>query len=145
MENNIDLVLQFFVIRPSLEAGAHLASVECVAHYLMVAAFYRDLGMEMLLSLHARSHGIAVMCSEMDLFLMTAVGLRRPAELILCAKEGRERPPRKGCGAKGHHQSPSSFHTSRVNHAPFFFFFPVLLFNGVTIIARLMEARSHAS
>lgn len=119
MENNIDLMLQFFIIRPSLEAGAHLASVECVAHYLMVAAFYRDLGMEMLLSLLARSR--AVMCSEMDLFLMTAVGLCRPAELILCAKEGRGRPPRKGCGAKGHRQSPSSFHTSRVSHAPFFF------------------------
>lgn len=119
MENNIDLMLQFFIIRPSLEAGAHLASVECVAHYLMVAAFYRDLGMEMLLSLLARSR--AVMCSEMDLFLMTAVGLCRTAELILCAKEGRGRPPRKGCGAKGHRQSPSSFHTSRVSHAPFFF------------------------
>lgn len=108
MENNIDLMLQFFIIRPSLEAGAHLASVECVAHYLMVAAFYRDLGIEMLLSLLARSRGTAIMCSEMDLFLMTAVGLRRPAGLILCAKEGRGRPPRKGCGAKGHRQSPSS-------------------------------------
>lgn len=41
MENNIDLILQFFIIRPSLEAGAHLASVPCVDHYLMVPGFYR--------------------------------------------------------------------------------------------------------
>lgn len=88
MENNIDLMLRFFIIRPSLEAGAHLASVECVAHYLMVPGFYRDWEWRCC-SLHICSHGIAVMCSlsEMDLFLMTGVGLRCPAELILCEKK----------------------------------------------------------
>lgn len=39
MENNIDLMLQFFIIRLSLEAGAHFASVEYVDHYLMVPGF----------------------------------------------------------------------------------------------------------
>lgn len=43
MENNIDPMLQFFIIRPSLEAGAHLASVECVEHYLVVPGFYPEM------------------------------------------------------------------------------------------------------
>lgn len=43
MENNIDPMLQFFIIRPSLEAGAHLASVACVDHYLGVPGFYREM------------------------------------------------------------------------------------------------------
>lgn len=43
MENNIDPMLQFFIIRPSLEAGAHLASVECLDHYLVVPGFYPEM------------------------------------------------------------------------------------------------------
>lgn len=43
MENNIDPMLQFFIIRPSLEAGAHLASVESVDHYLVVPGFYPEM------------------------------------------------------------------------------------------------------
>lgn len=69
MENNIDRVLQFFIIRPSPEAGAHLASAECVNHYLMVPGSYPDS------EWRCCSHGIAVMCSlsEMDLVLMTGM------------------------------------------------------------------------
>lgn len=43
MENNIDPLLQFFIIRPSLVAGAHLASVERVDHYLVVPGFYPEM------------------------------------------------------------------------------------------------------
>lgn len=77
------------------------------------------------------------MCSlsETDLFLMTGTAAR-PAELILCVRKGREHPSHKGCVAKGYHQSP---------HQPASQTFFFLLFNGVTIIASLMEAWSHAS
>lgn len=78
------------------------------------------------------------MCSlsEIDLFLMTGMA-PRPAELILRVRKGREHPSHKGCVAKGYHQSPHQPASRR----PFFFH----LFNGVTIIASLMETRSHAS
>lgn len=39
MENDMDVMLEFFLIRQSVVARAHSPSAECVDHYLTVPGF----------------------------------------------------------------------------------------------------------
>lgn len=85
MENNMDVMLEFFLIRPSVVVRAHSPSVECVDHYItepgLVISLNRDV--------HNTSRAMVLMHSiiEMDMFLMTGI-IWLPALLILCGERG---------------------------------------------------------
>lgn len=112
MENNLDAILEFLLIRQSVVACAHLPSVEYVDHYLTVPGFCHKAKQR-----HIQAKYLPVLIqslSEMDLFLMTGI-VWLPAQVILCVvrerretKEERERgetAANKGAVAEGYHRS----------------------------------------
>lgn len=90
MENNMDVMLEFFLISQSVVARAHLPSVECVDHYLTVPGFVISLNRNV--AVQNSSRGIVLMhcLSEMDMFLMTSI-VWLPAQVILCGERGKSR------------------------------------------------------
>lgn len=91
MENNKDVMLEFFLIRQSVVVCSHLPSVECVDHYLAVPGFVIRLNRDV--AVQNSSCGIVLMhnLSEMDMFLMTGI-VWLPAQVICRERErGRER------------------------------------------------------
>lgn len=98
MENNMDVMLEFFLIRQSVVACAHLPSVECVDHYLTVPGFVISLNRDVQNS----SCGLVLMhsLSEMDMFLMTAI-VCFPAQVILYGERG-EQAANKDAVAEGY-------------------------------------------
>lgn len=73
IENNMDVMLEFVIIRQSVAVCTHLPSVECEDHYLIVLGFVISLNRDV--ALQNSSRGIVLMrwLIEMDMFLMTGI------------------------------------------------------------------------
>lgn len=94
MENSKDVMFEFFLIRLSAEASAHLPSVDSAHHYLTVPGFVISLNRD--IAFQISSHGIVVMprLIEMDMFLMTRI-VWLLAEVTACGGGEREKERRE--------------------------------------------------
>lgn len=87
MENNMDVILEFFLIRQSVAVRAHLPSVECVDHYLTVPGFVISLNTDVAVQNSSRGIVLIYCLIEMDMFLMTGI-VWLLAQVILCRERG---------------------------------------------------------
>lgn len=97
MENNMDVMLEFFLIRRSVVVCAHLPSVECVDHYITVPGFVISLNRDVAVQNTSRAMVLMHCQIEMDMFLMTGI-VWLPARVILCGERERGRE-RRACSA----------------------------------------------
>lgn len=73
MENNMDVMLEFFLIRQSVVVRVHLPSVECVDHYITVPGFVISLNGDVAVQNTSRAMVLMHCLIEMDMFLMTGI------------------------------------------------------------------------
>lgn len=87
MENNMDFMLEFFLIRLSVVVRAHLPSVKCVDHYITAPGFVISLHGDVAVQNTSRAMVLMHCIIEMDMFLMTG-SVWLPALVIFCGERG---------------------------------------------------------
>lgn len=87
MENNMNVTLEFFLIRQSVAVHAHLPSVESVDHYLTVPGFCISLNRDVAVQNSSRGKVLMHCLIEMDMFLMAGI-VWLLAQVILCRERG---------------------------------------------------------